>query len=117
MSNSSPRSEVPASSVPASRGVRLGVDRWRELIAAQVRSGLSVPSFCREHRLSASSFYKWRHRFAEQVPASESRFVRLDPSGPLSDRVELVLPDGVVVRAPVSCLNQVIRLVYRNTSC
>ena len=117
MSNPSPISEVSESSVPASRGVRLGVDRWYELIEAHGHSGLSVASFCREQGLSASSFYKWRHRFAHQAPGIAARFVRLDPSGPLSDRVELILPDGVVLRVPVSCLSQVVRLVYRDAPC
>ena len=118
MSNPSHISKVPGSPpVPARRVHRLGEDRWRALIDAHGRSGLSVPLFCRERGVSASSFYKWRHRFADQGPASEGRFVRLEPSSSPSDRVEAVLPSGVVVRVPVSCLSQLIRLVYRDTPC
>lgn len=117
MSNSPCLSEVSGSSVQSSRSHRLSEHQWRALIEAHGRSDLTVSSFCREHGLSVSCFYKWRHRFTEQASTSDGRFVRLDPSGPSTDHVELVLPDGVVVRAPVSYLSQMVRLVYRDTPC
>ncbi|WP_158965469.1 hypothetical protein [Paraglaciecola sp. L3A3] len=36
------------------------LDEWRELISQQQSSGLAIIDFCREHRLSTSSFYKFR---------------------------------------------------------
>jgi transposase-like protein len=41
---------------------------WRELIAKQQQSGLSVRAFCRRHGASEYSFYHWRKRLAEELP-------------------------------------------------
>jgi len=32
-------------------------DEWKNLVAQQVTSGLSVPKFCEQHQLSAKYFY------------------------------------------------------------
>ncbi len=41
---------------------------WRQLIAAQQQSGMSVRAFCQQRRTSEYSFYHWRKRLAEQLP-------------------------------------------------
>jgi|GEM_PF-3155248 len=33
---------------------------WRERIFAQVRSGLAMAQFCRQHGLCVKTFYRWR---------------------------------------------------------
>jgi hypothetical protein len=43
-------------------------EHWRERIAQQERSGLSVQRFCAEQRLSKQSFYVWRKRLRDQQP-------------------------------------------------
>jgi transposase len=43
-------------------------NEWRERIAEQQRSGLSVKQFCRERGLSLWSFYQWRKRLRETGP-------------------------------------------------
>src|SRR5215467_5127894 len=43
-------------------------DYWRERIAAQERSGLTVERFCREQGLTEQFFYLWRKRLREQQP-------------------------------------------------
>jgi transposase-like protein len=43
-------------------------DQWRERIAEQERSGVSVRLFCREHGLTEYSFYAWRRRLRQQNP-------------------------------------------------
>lgn len=40
--------------------VFLGREFWREAIARQAASGLSVAAYCREHELVPVTFYKWR---------------------------------------------------------
>lgn len=46
---------------------------WREQLAGQARSGLSVRAFCRQQGLAENSFYAWRRELAvrdrEQVAA------------------------------------------------
>lgn len=35
---------------------------WASRIREQASSGMSVEAYCREHRLSRPSFYRWRRR-------------------------------------------------------
>ena len=64
---------------------RRSVEVWRELVARQDRSGLSVQAFCRQERLSAWTFYGWRSRLRKRVAVAEERMVvrerNRDPAG------------------------------------
>lgn len=42
------------------------LEEWRELIAQQQSSGLSIVDFCKKFRLSTSSFYKFRGQLQQQ---------------------------------------------------
>jgi transposase-like protein len=65
------------------RRVRRSAEQWAELIEAQTTSGRSIAAFCREHGLSANSFYRWRRRLEASASAGSQRraFVRLRMSG------------------------------------
>ena len=39
---------------------------WRQLIAQYETGSLTQKSFCQQHRISVSSFHKWRHRFKHE---------------------------------------------------
>lgn len=41
-------------------------DEWRERIAEQMHSGMSVKEFCKERGLTECSFYAWRKRLRKQ---------------------------------------------------
>ena len=43
-------------------------EQWRERIAEQARSGLSVKQFCKERGLTECTFYAWRKRLHETGP-------------------------------------------------
>ena len=45
--------------------------QWQELILAQQQSGLNISTYCRKHKLSTSSFYAYKKRFA----STQSAFV------------------------------------------
>lgn len=51
---------------------RRSVESWRELVARQARSGLSVQAFCRQERLNTWTFYGWRSRLRERTAAAET---------------------------------------------
>ena len=74
---------------------------WRERIAAQERSGLSVQQFCKEQGLNNPSFYYWRKRLRQQTPV---RFALIEtgvaPQPPARSEqcLELVLPAGERLR-------------------
>jgi len=61
------RSPAPTPDLPPSRAAPRR-DYWRERIAAQERSGLTVGRFCKEQGLTEQSFYLWRKRLREQQP-------------------------------------------------
>ena len=42
-------------------------DQWRERLAEQERSGLSVKQFCQQQGVTEYSFYAWRKRLASML--------------------------------------------------
>ncbi len=93
---------------------RRSVETWRELVARQARSGVSVRAFCRQERLNAWTFYGWRSRLRGSAVVAEDRavarsqeqdreqtgFIDLGALRGSSSRCEirLDLGDGVVLR-------------------
>lgn len=80
---------------------RMTAQQWRDLIARQRSSGLSIEDFCRHHQLASSTFFAWRRKLGEQ---DASAFVELTPAveltpppRPLVASIELMLPGDVVV--------------------
>ena len=75
-------------------------DYWRERIAEQERSGLTVGRFCKEQGLTEQSFYLWRKRLRKQQPM---RFALVE-TGPARQQratepdLELVLATGERLR-------------------
>jgi len=71
-------------------------DEWRERIAEQARSGLSIKQFCEERGVTPWSFYGWRKRLREPGAV---RFALVE-RGPAEREhateapLELILPGG-----------------------
>ena len=109
------------------RKVNLQLRRqWRQRIERQRKSGLSVAEFCRTEGVSSPSFYTWRRKLQSESPAKSKRAARRRPAAvpassvepvskapsdasfvqlPLapartSPWIELVLPEGAVIRVP-----------------
>ena len=53
-------------------------DQWRERIAEQARSGLSIKQFCKDRGIAEHAFYGWRRRLRETEPV---RFALVDRTG------------------------------------
>src|ERR1035438_8075411 len=53
-------------------------DQWRERIAEQVRSGVSIKQYCKDHGIAEQAFYAWRKRLRESEPV---RFALVDRAG------------------------------------
>jgi putative transposase len=47
-------------------------------ILRQASSGIPVPSLCREHGMSAATFYKWRSKYGGMDTSLLSRFKELE---------------------------------------
>ena len=53
-------------------------DQWRERIAEQARSGLSIKQFCKDRSIAEHAFYSWRRRLRETEPV---RLALVDRAG------------------------------------
>jgi transposase len=90
---------------------------WRRTVRDQQRSGLSVRDFCLRQGLKDWTFRWWRHELARRDQASSVttsgerteavpvflpvRVVDLEAvSPPQAPPIEIVLPTGLIVRAP-----------------
>lgn len=76
-------------------------EEWQRLIQEYEAGDQGPGEFCRDRRLSTTSFHYWRKKFREEATGD-------GPAGPLIElpalpaspewRVELALGDGVVLR-------------------
>jgi hypothetical protein len=75
-------------------------DQWRERLAEQERSGLSVKQYCAQRGLTQYSFYAWRKRLRKTEPV---RFALVDRAAERHESLteialELVLASGERLR-------------------
>jgi len=76
-------------------------DQWRERIAEQERSGVSVRRFCQARGIGEHLFYYWRKRLREQQQPMRFALVERGPARqePASEAsLELVLATGERLR-------------------
>lgn len=59
---------VPVAGSIVKEEARAKAEQWRERIAQQEHSGLSIKKFCQERGLTLWSFYDWRKRLRETGP-------------------------------------------------
>jgi len=81
------------------QAARTKADQWRERIAKQERTGVSVKQFCKQQGLTEYSFYAWRKRLRRQVPVRFALVERGMLPGPSTETsLELVLTSGERLR-------------------
>jgi hypothetical protein len=79
---------------------------WQERIEAQACSGKSIPVFCEEHGLTASTFHYWRKKLACPADCREAmgrlrgqksvgQFIAVTSRGPGAGLPRIHLPNGV----------------------
>jgi hypothetical protein len=84
---------------------------WRQLIAQQQQSGVSVRAFCQQRRTSEYSCYQWRKRLAQQLPV---RFARVETSRSAAAgvaAVEVMLASGERLRIAPGTDSDTLRMV------
>ncbi len=88
---------------------------WQQRVASQKTSGLSVEVYCLQEGVSRSTFYRWQQDLKNGMPAAliedeanrqqaESEEVNEATFLPVSlqaSPVEIVLPNGGIVRLPL----------------
>ena len=87
---------------------------WQERLKSFEASGMDIDAFCLEEGVSRSTFYRWKDRLKEGVPREvvaekETRDQAESAAGaafvPISLKaspVEIELPNGGIVRLPLS---------------
>ena len=86
-------------------------DFWRQLVAKQEQSGISVRAFCQQHRTREYSFYQWRKRLREQLPMKFA-LVETSHSAPAAGAVlEVMLTSGERLRIVPGIEAATLRLV------
>jgi Transposase len=90
-------------------------EEWRDRIAEQQRSGMSVKQFCKERGLTECSFYAWRKRLRNgQEPV---RFALVEREAGVRQQaaagagLELVLTSGARLRIATSVDSATLRRV------
>ena len=88
-------------------------DQWRERLAEQERSGLSVRQFCQQRGWTQYSFYAWRKRLRQKETV---RFALVDreaarPEAVTAVGLELVLTTGERLRIGVGVEAATLRTV------
>jgi len=78
--------------------------RWRRVVVAQGRSGLSVREFCRQSQLTETAFYHWRRELRRrqeerQASQGQERPQRRRSAKPAFVAVRVAGPGGDVVGA------------------
>src|SRR5450755_1135046 len=89
-------------------------DQWREHIAAQERSGLSVRRFCKEQGIAEHRLFYWRKRLHNQQ--QQVRFALVEhgaaSAGTMSEpALELVLHTGERLRIGAGVNGATLRMV------
>ena len=72
--------------------------QWRRLIADWRDSGLSVSQFCRDKKVPASAFYRWRTKLRQQESLGSGSFVQVALPSTKDAPLELAFPAGHVLR-------------------
>ena len=97
---------------------------WQERLESYEASGLDVDVFCLREGVSRSTFYRWKDRLREGIPESmateraaqqraESGEAVFVPISLKASPVEIELPNGGIVRLPLSVGQAVLVEVIR----
>ena len=98
---------------------------WQERLESFDASGLDIDGFCMKEGVSRSTFYRWKERLKEGVPsemiaekearnrAESAEGTAFVPISLKASPVEIQLPNGGVVRLPLSVGQAVLLEVIR----
>ncbi len=76
---------------------------WTDIISKQQESGLSVPSFCKEHDINYATFHYWLKKLKQPDDAQVAHQVIMDDHPSLNgERVVVHLPSGLRAELPTS---------------
>ncbi len=87
----------------AASGARWTAQVARGVLGALEKSGLPRAEFAAQHGIHEQRLYNWQRRLAERDGSAPVQFRELaSPVAAVDDRLEVVLPSGVLLRVPAS---------------
>lgn len=95
---------------------------WRMAIEMQLESGFSIAEFCRREGLQQATYYAWRRKLTQgpddsvQEAPDDDTSAELVPVHVIDDHhgaVEVVSPEGYVVRVPQDAATENVRRVLQ----
>jgi transposase-like protein len=81
---------------------------WRQRVAEQQKSGLSIQAFCKQNGIPAHALYAWRRKMGAQKPVTFA-LVKAKPLVAETRTLEFVLAQGE--RLLIPCEESVLRMV------
>jgi hypothetical protein len=86
-------------------------ERWRQIIRAWKRSGMTQKDFCGAEHIAFSTFQYWRKRVSN--PRENPRFVPLVPPEKVRREISVSFETGIRMIIPATIARDVIgRLIY-----
>jgi len=96
---------------------RWSADQKRAIVAESFQPGASPTAVARKHGLGTGQLYTWRGRYARRAVPAFTRVdltdeaPRVEPLARPAGLIEIVLPDGIVVRADAGVSEKSLRRV------
>jgi transposase-like protein len=81
---------------------------WRQRVAEQQKSGLSIQAFCKQNGIPAHALYAWRKKVSAQKPVTFA-LVKTKPLVAETRMLEFVWSQGERLQIP--CEESVLRMV------
>ena len=76
-------------------------EEWRKIIIRQETSGVSIPEYCRQQKLSEKSFYGWRKRLGVNAEPKPEEFIQITSTEVGSGKVlNIKTPGGYQLEIP-----------------
>jgi len=97
------------------------IEHWQSIFDSQRDSGLTIASFCQQHKINISTYYAWRKRLlgaAQETNKNNQQLVPLfvnDPVAEQSSQLLLTTPRGFQLAfdesLPAQKLHHILRLL------
>jgi len=98
--------------------------KWRSLILAQERSGLTARDFAESRGIAPTTMYWWRSRLGRRRAAPElvpveivEHDVTVERRGPRSPHFELQIDDAMMLRIPAGFDADELRRIVQSLRC
>lgn len=92
---------------------RWSIEQKRAIVAESYHPGTSPAAVARKHDLSTGQLYTWRRQLAARSAPAFARVALARETAPVRppDLIEIVLPDGIIVRTGENTLRRVLAVL------